>query len=109
MHSMLQFDKPEDWVLATGESHSVSEFCELAFSYFNLDWNEYVVTNKKYERPNEVNHLLGDPKKAKEILGWVPKTSFTDLVKMMVESDILLAEKEKVLLEKGLISKTWDF
>ena len=109
MWLMMQHDTPDDWVLATGETHNVKDFVKLAFEHVNLNWQDYVETSDVYERPNEVNHLLGDPKKAKEILGWVPKTSFTDLVKMMVESDILLAEKEKVLLEKGLISKTWDF
>lgn len=109
MHSMLQFDKPEDWVLATGESHSVSEFCELAFSYFNLDWNEYVVTNKKYERPNEVKFLLGDYSKANDLLGWKPKTSFKELVEMMVNSDNNLAKSEKLLIESGMLKPTWEY
>tara|TARA_B000000532_G_scaffold243840_1_gene241146 strand:+ start:4811 stop:5830 length:1020 start_codon:yes stop_codon:yes gene_type:complete len=107
MWLMMQHDTPDDWVLATGETHSVQEFVKLAFENINLNWEDYVETSDLYQRPNEVNHLLGDPKKANEILGWVPKTSFSELVKMMVDSDILLAEKEKVLLEKGLISKTW--
>ena len=109
MYSMLQFDKPEDWVLATGETHSVSEFCELAFSYFNLDWNEYVVTNKKYERPNEVKFLLGDYSKAKDLLGWKPKTSFKELVEMMVNSDNNLAKSEKLLIESGMLKPTWEY
>jgi GDPmannose 4,6-dehydratase len=108
MYSMLQFDKPEDWVLATGESHSVSEFCHLAFSYFDLDWNNYVISNKKYERPNEVKFLLGDYSKAKKLLGWQPKTSFKELVEMMVESDNSLAKSEKLLIESGMLKPTWE-
>ncbi len=108
MWLMMQHNTPDDWVLATGESHSVREFLKIAFSYVNLNWEDYVKTSEKYERPNEVNHLLGDSKKAMDKLGWTPKTSFSQLVEMMVDSDIVLAEKEKVLLEKGLISKTWE-
>ncbi len=107
MWLMMQHDNPDDWVLATGQSHSVQEFVKLAFEIVNLNWKDYVETSDLYQRPNEVNHLLGNSKKANELLGWVPKTSFSELVKMMVDSDILLAEREKVLLEKGLISKTW--
>ncbi len=107
MWLMMQHDNPDDWVLATGETHSVQEFVKLAFEIVNLNWEDYVETSDLYQRPNEVNHLLGNSKKANDLLGWVPKTSFSELVKMMVDSDILLAEKEKVLLEKGLISKTW--
>ena len=108
MWLMMQHELPDDWVLATGQSHSVKEFLSLAFSSVNMNWEEYVETSAMYERPNEVNHLLGDPKKAQNLLGWKPKTSFEDLVKMMVESDIKLAQREKVLLEKGLIPKTWE-
>jgi len=108
MWLMMQHENPDDWVLATGESYSVRDFLDVAFKYLNLDWKDFVSTSSKYERPNEVNHLLGDPKKAKEILGWKPKTSFEDLVKMMVDNDVNLAKREKVLLEKGLISKTWE-
>ena len=107
MWLMMQHDNPDDWVLATGETHSVQEFVKLAFEIVNLNWEDYVETSDLYQRPNEVNHLLGNSKKANDLLGWVPKTSFSELVKMMVDSDILLAEREKVLLEKGLISKTW--
>ncbi len=108
MWLMMQHDTPDDWVLATGESHSVKEFLKIAFSYVDLNWEDYVETSDKYERPNEVNHLLGDSKKAMDLLNWSPKTSFSQLVEMMVDSDIVLAEKEKVLLDKGLISKTWE-
>ncbi len=108
MWLMMQHDKPDDWVIATGESHSVKEFAEIAFKHVGLEWSEFVQTSSKYERPNEVNHLLGDPSKAKKELGWIPETSFENLVKMMVESDVELAEKEKVLIEKGLIKPTWE-
>ena len=107
MWLMMQHDNPDDWVLATGETHSVQEFVKLAFEIVNLNWEDYVETSDLYQRPNEVNHLLGNSKKANDFFGWVPKKSFSELVKMMVDSDILLAEREKVLLEKGLISKTW--
>ena len=105
---MMQHDKPDDWVLATGETHTVQEFVELAFKDVNLDFGEYVETSEKYLRPNEVNFLLGDSSKAQKELGWKPKTSFEDLVKMMVENDLRLAKQEKVLLEQGLIDPTWE-
>ena len=108
MWMMMQYDKPDDWVLATGETHTVQEFVELAFKEVNLDFGEYVETSEKYLRPNEVNFLLGDSSKAQKELGWKPKTSFEDLVKMMVENDLRLAKQEKVLLEKGLIDPTWE-
>lgn len=88
MWMMLQHDKPDDYVVATGETHSVREFCEEAFSVANLNYKDYVKVDKKFFRPVDVNYLLGDPKKAKEILGWKPKTQFKELVKMMVEADI---------------------
>ena len=108
MYLMMQHTEPDDWVLATGEAYTVKEFAIKAFSILDLDWNEYTVTSKKYERPNEVKHLLGDSSKAQNILGWKPKTSFDELVKMMVESDLVLAEQEKVLLKQGLIKPTWE-
>tara|TARA_B100000902_G_scaffold59643_1_gene66763 strand:- start:46164 stop:47198 length:1035 start_codon:yes stop_codon:yes gene_type:complete len=108
MWMMLQHKKPDDWVIATGEAYSVKDFAREAFNVVNLNWEDFVLTDKKYERPNEVHHLLGDPSKAKKHLKWEPKTSFKDLVKIMVESDLLLAEKEKVLIEKQLIKPTWE-
>ena len=108
MWLMMQHEHPDDWVLATGQSHSVREFLRLAFKSVDMNWEEHVETSSMYERPNEVNHLLGDSTKAQNLLGWKPKTSFEDLVKMMVESDMKIAQREKVLLEKGLISKTWE-
>ena len=108
MWMMMQHDKPDDWVLATGQTHSVQDFVKLAFEEVNLDFADYLETSDKYLRPNEVNYLLGDSSKAQEELGWKPKTSFEKLVKMMVESDLKLAKQEKVLLEEGLIDPTWE-
>ena len=95
-------------VIATGKAYSVKDFAKEAFNVVDLDWEEFVTTDKKYERPNEVHHLLGDPSKANNILKWKPETSFEELVKIMVESDLLLAEREKVLLDKKLIKPTWE-
>ena len=108
MKLMLSHEKPDDWVLASGETHTVQEFVELAFNYVGLNWADYVKTSEKYYRPNEVNHLLGDPTKAKKQLGWKPELDFKGLVDLMVESDIKLAQQEKVLLQQGLISPTWE-
>jgi GDPmannose 4,6-dehydratase len=109
MWMMMQHDKPDDWVLATGETYTVKEFLKKAFDTVNLSWEDYVVTSEKYLRPNEVDFLLGDPTKAKNELNWDNKTSFDDLVIMMVESDIELAKQEKVLFSNNLISPTWEF
>lgn len=108
MWRILQHDKPEDWVIATGETHSVSEFVEEAFSYVDLEESDYVATSEKYYRPNEVEYLLGDPSKAESRLGWKPNVMFKDLVKLMVENDIKEAKKEYTLLKEGLISPTWE-
>ena len=108
MWMMMNHDKPDDWVLATGESHSVREFLEIAFQELNLNYEDYVISSSKYFRPNEVNHLLGDYSKAEKHLGWKPETSFKDLVKMMVENDLRLAEREKTLIENNLLSPTWE-
>ena len=108
MWMMLQHDVPDDWVIATGETHTVREFAELAFSHVNLNWEDYVSTSEKYFRPNEVDYLLGDSSKAKEKLGWSPKTSFEDLVKMMVDYDLDLAKRERVLIDENLIKPTWE-
>ena len=105
---MMQHETPDDWVLATGETHTVKEFVEKAFSYIGLDWKDFVITSEKYQRPNEVHHLLGDPSKAKSQLGWKNKTSFDELVKMMVDSDYELATKEKVLIDQNLLKPTWE-
>ena len=88
MWSMLQQDRPDDYVVATGETHSVREFCELAFGHVGLDWAEHVVVNPAFFRPAEVDLLIGDPSKATNELGWKPKVSFADLVTMMVDADV---------------------
>jgi len=108
MWMMMQHDKPNDWVVSTGEAHSVKEFLEESFSIVGLNWKDYVEVDEKYLRPNEVKHLLGDSTKIRKELKWSPKVSFKELTKMMVESDLNLAEQEKVLLDKKLISKTWE-
>jgi GDPmannose 4,6-dehydratase len=109
MWRMMQHDVADDWVLATGETHSVKEFAKLAFEKVNLNWEDYVQTSEKYYRPNEVEHLLGDPSKAKELLKWEPKTSFKELVDMMVDYDLEEANREKVLIDENLLSPTWEY
>ena len=108
MYLMMNYDKPDDWVLATGETHTVKNFLELAFAHFDLNWEKYVTTSDRYLRPNEVNHLLGDSSKATNNLNWEIKTSFKELVKLMVESDLELAQKEKVLFDNGMLKPTWE-
>jgi len=88
MWLMLQQSEPDDYVVATGETHSVREFVELAFGAAGLDWKKYVVLDPKFLRPAEVELLVGDPAKAKKKLGWAPKVSFQELIKMMVDADI---------------------
>jgi GDPmannose 4,6-dehydratase len=88
MWQMLQRDEPKDYVISTGETHSVRDFCEAAFGAADLDWEQYVVVDKKYYRPAEVDLLIGDSSLAKAELGWEPKASFDDLVSMMVEADL---------------------
>ena len=90
MWRMLQQDEPDDYVVATGETHSVREFCELAFSHVGLDYTDHVVTDDRYMRPAEVDLLIGDATKAKTKLGWEPKMSFADLVATMVDADLAL-------------------
>jgi len=87
MWLMLQQDEPADYVIGTGEAHSVREFCDAAFSHVGLNWEDYVRYDERYERPAEVDYLLGDPTLAREKLGWIPKVSFDQLVAMMVDSD----------------------
>jgi GDPmannose 4,6-dehydratase len=88
MYLMLQQDKPDDFVLATGETHTVQEFVETAFGAAGLEWQKFVVLDPAFVRPAEVDLLLGDPSKAKQLLGWQPKTTFKELVALMVESDL---------------------
>jgi GDPmannose 4,6-dehydratase len=88
MWMMLQRDRPDDYVVATGETHSVREFLEEAFSYAGLDWQEYVKVDPKYFRPAEVDILLGEPRKARQVLGWAPRVTFRELVRLMVDADM---------------------
>ncbi|MDB4814572.1 GDP-mannose 4,6-dehydratase [Acidimicrobiia bacterium] len=108
MWKMMQYDKPDDWVLATGKAYKVSDFAKSAFDSVNLNWEDFVVSSKRYERPNEVHYLLGDSSKAKNLLNWKPKVDFDGLVKLMVEEDIELAKQEKTLLDNNLIKPTWE-
>jgi GDPmannose 4,6-dehydratase len=101
MWLMLQQEQPGDYVVATGETHSVREFCEETFAQLDLDWQEYVRHDPRYERPSEVDLLLGDAAKARRVLGWAPKVTFRDLVRMMVEADLKLARRERAMAEHG--------
>jgi GDPmannose 4,6-dehydratase len=101
MWLMLQQDKPDDYVIATGETHSVREFTEKVFIRLDLDYNKYVSIDPRYFRPTEVDVLLGDASKAKKALGWKPKVTFDALIDMMIAADMELAKKEKTLLEAG--------
>ena len=94
MWLMLQQDRPDDYVVATGETHSVREFCQEVFSCLDLDWEKHVRYDPRYERPAEVDLLVGDAAKAKKQLGWEPKVTFKDLVKIMVDADMDLARQE---------------
>jgi GDPmannose 4,6-dehydratase len=99
MWLMLRRPKPDDYVIATGETHTVREFCKLAFAHAGLDWKKYVEVDKRYFRPTEVDVLQGDSSKAAKILGWKPKVKFPELVKMMVDHDMELARREMVMKE----------
>ena len=101
MWRMLQEDVPDDYVVATGETHSVREFCEIAFARLGLDYTDYVENDPRYHRPAEVDLLLGDASKAKEKLGWQPNVSFDELVNLMVDADLELAQREQSLLRAG--------
>ena len=92
MWLMLQQPEPDDYVIATNETHSVREFLEVAFGHVRLDWQKFVAVDPKYYRPTEVELLIGDASKAKDKLGWAPKTKFADLVKLMVEADVRKVE-----------------
>ena len=101
MWMMLQQEKPDDFVIATGETHSVREFAEKVFAKLGLDYNKHVMVDQRYFRPTEVDVLLGDSAKAKKILGWQPKISFENLIDMMIAADLELAKKEKTLVDAG--------
>jgi GDPmannose 4,6-dehydratase len=94
MWQMLQQDEPHDLVIATGEAHSVREFCELAFGYADLDWEPHVEIDPRYFRPSEVNCLQGDASRAKQVIGWEARTRFAELVRLMVDADIQLLDDE---------------
>jgi len=87
MWLMLQQNEPEDYVISTGETHSVRELCEIAFSHLDLDYNDYVIVDPKFSRPADVDLLVGDSRKAREKLGWKPEVTFEELIKMMVDAD----------------------
>lgn len=95
MWRMLQQDEPGDFVVSTGETHSVREFCELAFGHVDLAWEDHVVIDERFFRPAEVDLLVGDPAQAREVLGWEPKTAFPELVRMMVEADLELVARQQ--------------
>ena len=96
MWLMLQQDEPDDYVIATNETHTVREFVEVVFELLDLDWKEYVKFDERYMRPAEVDLLIGDPAKAKKQLGWEPKVKFRDLCKIMVDADMVIAKQELV-------------
>ncbi|MEJ2649167.1 MAG: GDP-mannose 4,6-dehydratase [Sedimentisphaerales bacterium] len=99
MWLMLQQEKPDDYVISTRETHSVKEFVEGVFQYLDLDWQKYVKIDERYFRPTEVDLLLGDYSKAKRILNWEPKVTFQQLIKMMTDADMKIAEGEKVIAD----------
>ena len=101
MWRMLQQETPDDYVVATGETHSVREFCEAAFGRLGLDYQDYVAIDPRYYRPAEVDVLLGDASKAKRALGWQPQVSFDQLVAQMVDHDLDQAQREKTLIDAG--------
>ena len=102
MWLMLQQDVPNDYVVATGETHSVQEFLEEAFNYVGLDWRDYVAHDPLYDRPAEVDLLIGDASRAKQILGWEPATRFQDLVQLMVDADIADVNRSRGLQIKAV-------
>jgi GDPmannose 4,6-dehydratase len=101
MWRMLQAEQPGDYVVATGEAHSVKELLEAAFAHLGLEWEKFVEVDPRYFRPSEVDHLCGDPSKARKELGWEPKVGFRELVRMMVDHDLELARQEKTLKQAG--------
>jgi len=106
MWMMLQHTIADDWVVATGETHTVQEFVDEAFNYVSLDSQDYVTTSKRYFRPNEVDYLLGDSTKASKELGWKPKITFKELVNEMANTDLRLAEIDEKIKKNNLILST---
>jgi GDPmannose 4,6-dehydratase len=100
MWLMLQQDEPDDYVIATGETHAVREFLDEAFGYLDLDWKKYVEIDPRYFRPAEVDLLIGDPGKARKRLGWEPKVTFKQLVRMMIDADLAAWKRKVILPEK---------
>ena len=100
MWLMLQESEPDDYVIATGETHSVRELCEVAFGLVGLDWERYVRIDERYLRPTEVDDLCGDATRARERLGWVPATRFGDLVRLMLQHDLVEAG-----VEPGIVAR----
>jgi GDPmannose 4,6-dehydratase len=94
MWQMLQQDEPDDFVIATGESHTVREFAQRAFDRVGLDWERYVEIDPRYYRPSEVDDLRGDASKARRVLGWQPRTTFAELVDLMVDADQQLLDDQ---------------
>jgi len=106
MWLMLQQDRPDDYVIATGQMHSVREFLELAFDRVQLNYTKYVEIDPRYCRPAEVDVLCGDASKARQVLGWEPKVGFEELVAMMIDADMELARKERLLADNGAAWKS---
>ena len=106
MWRMLQQESPDDFVIATGEAHSVRDFVEAAFGHAGLAWKDFVEIDSRYLRPTEVDYLLGDATKANQQLGWRPKVKFDELVRMMVDADIELARQEATLIRAGHVTPT---
>jgi GDPmannose 4,6-dehydratase len=105
MWLMLQQDQPDDYVVATGESRSVREFVEEVFGILDLDWKKYVEIDPRYFRPAEVDCLLGDAAKARDLLGWAPRVNFKELARMMTQADWQLAKRERLLASSGLAER----
>jgi GDPmannose 4,6-dehydratase len=110
MYLMMQADEPDDYVIATGETHSIREFLDEAFGLLDLDWKPCVEIDPRYYRPAEVDLLLGDAGKARKRLGWEPRVTFKELVKLMVDADLELARRERMIAEqegRELNAKRW--
>ncbi|MDT7603970.1 MAG: GDPmannose 4,6-dehydratase [Acidobacteriota bacterium] len=112
MWLIMQAEAADDFVIATGEAHSVREFLEASFGYLDLDWQQYVEIDPRYNRPAEVDLLLGDATKARTVLGWEPKVDFKSLVRIMIDNDLKLAERERAAVERGaqptLVEARWS-
>jgi GDPmannose 4,6-dehydratase len=105
MWKMLQHDQAADFVIGTGEAHSVREFLDEAFGYVNMDWHDYVEIDSRYYRPTEVDYLLADPSRARQVLGWEPRVFFRDLVRIMVDADLELLGLESPGEGRGILEK----